>query len=452
MAHFSGPLRLNGAFLGVVLVTSHLKNLIAAVQDYSGLGRTGETVLGKRDDKGKIIFLAPLRFNQDAVLKNISLDTHFAVPMNETLSGKEKVMPDSVDYRGEAVLAITKYIDSVQWGLVVKIDRSEAFSTIVRLRNELYGLVAFSLVCAILIAFYLAKNIVEPISRVTDKAHYITNEVLSENVIKIEKNEVKSLERSFEQMTEGLLNANKQLKETQSQLIQSAKLASLGELATGVAHELNQPLQIIQMSSELGRIHYENGNSENLKSHFEQIDSQVNRAANIIQHLKLFARDSNLQNREKINPNEIVHSALFMFKNQIKNDGIILGLDLSLDLPLIFVNRVEIEQVLVNLISNAKDALKESQDKRIILRTSEKYGQVTIEVEDTGSGILNTLQEKIFDPFFTTKPVGEGTGLGLSICYGIIKDHGGKIELKSEYRKGAIFKVHIPIHTKKRIV
>ncbi len=443
--YFSGPLQLNGVFLGVLLVSSNVDNLISAIQDYSGLGKTGETVLGKVDEAGEVIFLAPLRFNPGAALQKLPLTAAVFTPMLQALNRKERLIDDAIDYRGAPVLAAIKYSDSLKWGLVVKLDQSEAYAPIDTLRNELFGLMFIFLVAVIFIASYFAKHIVSPISKITDRARAITDQFLSEKTIDIEQNEVKSLEHSFEQMTQGLLKANQKLKDTQAQLIQSEKLASLGELSTGVAHELNQPLQIIKMCVDLGQIHLEREDLDKAGSHLQQINTQVDRAAEIIQHLKIFGRDASLQKREKVSPNQIVHSSLIMLRGQLEHQGILLELALSGDLPLFEVNPLEIEQVLVNLITNARDALESSQEKKIIIRTARKYQYIIFEVEDSGSGILTAVREKVFDPFFTTKPVGKGTGLGLSICYGILKDHQGTISVRSEYGKGAVFTLSLPI-------
>jgi len=443
--YFSGPLELEGVLLGVIVVTSNVDHLRTAVGDYSGLGKSGETVLGKDGKPGEIIFLMPIRFDPEAALKSVSLEPNHYIPMIQALEGKEGLISDVNDERGVAVFAATKYIDALSWGLVVKIDRSEALAPTLTLKNELVGFILISLLSVTFIGFFIARQIAKPLSNITDEARFVTEKYLSEKTIKHEKNEVKSLESSFRQMTQGLLKANRQLKDTQAQLVQSAKLASLGELATGVAHELNQPLQIIKMSAEIGSLDLQAKDLNKADSYFQQINAQVDRAAEIIQHLKVFGRDAQLQKRESIAPNAIVKSSLIMLNSQLESEGITLVLALSEDLPTFLVNPVEIEQVIVNLIANARDALEVGREKKIIIRTAKKYHCIVFEVEDSGVGISPVVREKLFDPFFTTKPVGKGTGLGLSICYGIVQAYHGTIEVKSELGKGSIFTVKIPI-------
>ncbi len=258
--------------------------------------------------------------------------------------------------------------------------------------------------------------------------------------------ELKRTEEHIRQMNVSLLAANQELKATQSQLVQSAKLASLGEMATGIAHELNQPLQIIGMSAELGTTLLEMEDREGGQEKFDKILQQVKRASAIINHLRSFARDAADDTRTLQDVNSIIETALSMFREQFRLRGIKIHHEAAVGLPQVFCNPIQIEQVITNLLMNAKDAMEQSSEKNIVVRSTSLNNKVIVEVEDTGSGMDSTLLSKVFDPFFTTKSIGKGTGLGLSISYGIVHDHHGSLEVESTKNVGTVFKIILPAY------
>jgi histidine kinase len=243
--------------------------------------------------------------------------------------------------------------------------------------------------------------------------------------------------------------------ETEQQLIQASKMATLGEMATGVAHELNQPLAVIKTASRffMRKIaKKEKIEDEILSTMASEIDSYVDRAAKIINHMRQFGRQSD-DSLEKIQINSVLERALEILGQQLKVRGIEIVWDLAPDLPLILADPDRLEQVFINLLINARDAIDEkwqSQslqkgEKKIILKTSADDKVITVEVTDTGPGIPASMLERIFEPFFTTKKVGQGTGLGLSISYGIIKDCKGRLRAVSRENEGSSFMVKFPI-------
>ena len=240
----------------------------------------------------------------------------------------------------------------------------------------------------------------------------------------------------------------------EQQLIQASKMATLGEMATGVAHELNQPLSVIKTASSFLRrkaTDHEQVEEDILKTMAEEIDSHVDRASKIINHMREFGRKSEVT-KEKVQVNTALRRAVDFFKQQLKLREIEVVEDLQDDLPSILADSNRLEQVFVNLLINARDAIEkkwEQQDrrdqpKRIGLKTRSTDGMVTIEVTDNGTGIPEAIRDKIFEPFFTTKKVGQGTGLGLSISYGIVHDYDGTIEVKGTEGEGATFVIRFP--------
>ena len=241
----------------------------------------------------------------------------------------------------------------------------------------------------------------------------------------------------------------------EQQLIQAGKMATLGEMATGVAHELNQPLSVIKTASSflIRKVRKkETIQDEILKTMAEEIDSHVDRASKIINHMREFGRKSGVD-REKVLVNEPLEKALEVFRQQLKLREITVVKDLKKDLPPILADSNRLEQVFINLLTNARDAIEEMSGKpnqeagakKIFLKTDLKNGMVNIEVRDTGVGIPKLILDKIFEPFFTTKKVGKGTGLGLSISYGIVQDYGGYIRAESQEGVGSSFIIHFTL-------
>ena len=243
--------------------------------------------------------------------------------------------------------------------------------------------------------------------------------------------------------------------EAEQQLIQASKMATLGEMATGVAHELNQPLSVIKTASRffIRKINRnEKIEDEILSTMATEIDSYVDRAAKIINHMRQFGRQSDVT-LEKVQINNVLERAMEILGQQLKVRGIEVVWNLAPDLPLILADPDRLEQVFINLLINARDAIDEkwqSQshqkgEKKITLKTSTDESVITVEVRDTGPGIPASMLERIFEPFFTTKKVGQGTGLGLSISYGIIKDCKGSIRAVSGENEGTRFIIKFPI-------
>jgi histidine kinase len=232
-------------------------------------------------------------------------------------------------------------------------------------------------------------------------------------------------------------------------------MATLGEMATGVAHELNQPLSVIKTASNfiLKKVHKkEQIEDEIIETLATEMDNHVDRASNIINHMREFGRRSDAK-RVEVQVNRVIAKSLEIFSKQLELRQIELVMDLEEDLPPIKADSNRLEQVFINLLTNARDAIEEKGksaanqrgEKRISLNTRLEKGMIRIEVKDTGTGIPEAFSERIFDPFFTTKKAGKGTGLGLSISYGIIREYEGTIEVESQEDEGSAFIIELPI-------
>lgn len=229
------------------------------------------------------------------------------------------------------------------------------------------------------------------------------------------------------------------------QLIQAGKLASLGQLSAGLAHELNTPLMFISGYNSRVRAYLK---KENISSespaweYLDEIDAGSERISRLIKHFRDFARLSTHE-MKPVSLNQIIEKSFILFEEQLRLREIRVETDLTPEAPLIQADALGIEQVLLNLISNSRDALMERKngEKKIFIRTMLEDGHVILKFSDTGKGISKEHLSRIFDPFFTTKPQGIGTGLGLSISAGILRDHRAKVDVKSTLDVGTEFRL-----------
>ena len=243
--------------------------------------------------------------------------------------------------------------------------------------------------------------------------------------------------------------------EAEQQLIQAGKMATLGEMATGVAHELNQPLSVIKTVSTFFLKKLDGGDEIKprvLDDMLRKIDKNVDRAAKIINHMRQFARKSDLA-LERVAISQVIDNAFEIFSQQLKVRGIEVERELEPDLPRIKADPGRLEQVFINLLLNARDAIEERAaqqtapyiERRIRLAAYRTGSLVICQVCDTGIGMSPEIAEKVFEPFFTTKEVGKGTGLGLSISYGIIQECGGTIRALAREGGGTCFEMSFPL-------
>jgi C4-dicarboxylate-specific signal transduction histidine kinase len=246
--------------------------------------------------------------------------------------------------------------------------------------------------------------------------------------------------------TEEVQRREQELRDKQEQLIQAAKLATLGELTTGVAHELNNPLNNVGLfiGNAIDQILMGLMEPQRLLVELGGAMQQMRKATEIISHLRTFGRAAPVQ-RARLFINEIVHRSLSLTREQLQDRQIAVQLALCPDNPVILGNAIQLEQVFINIITNARDALGQVAERRLYVSCLCQSEMVELKFRDTGPGIPLGLEERIFDPFFTTKEVGRGTGLGLSIAYGIIKEHQGSITLLNRPGEGATFVIQIPL-------
>lgn len=251
--------------------------------------------------------------------------------------------------------------------------------------------------------------------------------------------------------------AEQELENQRTLQMRSDRLRSLGEMAAGIAHELNQPLVGIRGMAEMLQMAMDAGGAlppEKTARRISIILAQVDRMVHIIDHVRRFARESGRPETRKVDLNEVVRSGVSLLESQFQCRGISLALNLS-EIPLpVQVNPFSIEEVILNFLSNARDAIEVRRDGealrdyaprvRISTWNDVEGDRICLSFQDNGTGISQNVALRIFDPFFTTKPPDKGTGLGLSICKSIVEEFGGHIEVSGEEGEGTAFLISFP--------
>lgn len=314
-------------------------------------------------------------------------------------------------------------------------------SLFLRLLNTFDRQISLVAGLTVLITFFLATPVSRAITRplkelreLSQTSQLVTRGDLSARAPIMAGGEVGQLAQSFNKMLDTL-------QVTQDQLVHSEKLASLGQLAAGVAHELNNPLGTILLYSDI--ILHEGDPSDQHRTDLETIVKETKRCKSIVAALLDFARQHQVDAQE-VDINSLVVNTIDVEKRHSRYDGVKIEIDLLDKLPKIQADPMQIQEVILNLLQNAADAMPKGGEIKIRTRNGSN-GMVTVEVEDNGSGIAPENLPKIFTPFFTTKPVGIGIGLGLAITYGIIKMHRGQISVQSQPGVKTLFTFSLPL-------
>ena len=317
------------------------------------------------------------------------------------------------DPSGKNYLYVTSMFENIDWLMVYRQDVKDAFHDLWKTQVLALGLFAIGCIAILSVAFTLPRNIVTLI-----------------------------------------LQADKKSEVMNKQVVESGKLATIGELAAGIAHEINNPVAI--MVEEAGWIEdllededlKESKNWDEFKRALRQINTQGRRCKEITHKLLSFARKTDSTVND-VQVNDAIIEIVSLTAQMAKYNNVTIETDLNQGIPYIRISPSELQQVILNLINNAIDAMEKTGGTiKIETKVSKlEKNNVVISIQDDGPGIPKNNLTRIFDPFFTTKAVGKGTGLGLSICYGIIQKMGGKIDVHSQVEKGSRFRIWIPFQT-----
>ncbi|KPJ70003.1 hypothetical protein AMJ44_01240 [candidate division WOR-1 bacterium DG_54_3] len=330
------------------------------------------------------------------------------------------------------------------------------------LRNKVMatftGMAIMSVILLLVILFFITSSIIQPLQQMVNATNKIANGDLSHKVNINFQDEIGQLGHSFNRMTENLKKANEklilwgktlekrveertqELREMQDSFMRSEKLASLGKMAAGVAHEINNPLTSILLNTHLMLEKVEK--NSRFRENLNLIADETSRCSEIVKGLLEFSRQ-NPPEKNFADVNDLINLTLSILENQVAFQNIKIIKNLDKNLPQIQIDINKMKQVFWNLMINSAEAMPEGGTLTLISRLSENSKYIEIEFKDTGLGISKENLNKLFDPFFTTK--GGGTGLGLAVSYGIIEQHKGKIEVQSKKYQGSTFAISLPI-------
>jgi two-component system NtrC family sensor kinase len=309
---------------------------------------------------------------------------------------------------------------------------------------QIFLLITFAgVVVSIVIALYTSRHISTSVVTLAKASRQLAGGNLETKVERVSNDELGDLADTFNLMAGALRERDEKLKDyAKKKIMESERLALIGQLSANVAHELNNPLQGIITYSHL--LLEENTFSDDNKESINKIVIQANRCRDIIRGLLDFSRHK-MPDKTLCSVNNLLRGCISLVEKQAAFHNIEVTMDLDEQLPMVILDPSQIERVFLNLIINAADAMNGNGQLTLSTRLNPEKTCIEISVQDTGHGITEENMEKIFDPFFTTKETGHGVGLGLAISYGIVKDHNGNISVESEAGKGTTFTVSFPL-------
>lgn len=322
----------------------------------------------------------------------------------------------------------------------------------------LLSFISLSIACAIS-WFYVRRNVLQRIIELQQNMRAIASSQLDTQIRIVGNDEVSSMARDLQYFQKTAIEvertnhilaaeieervaAEAQLKAAQNELVQAGKLAALGQLGVGITHEINQPLTAIASHLHTAGRHMEKGQLDNAQNSLNKVRQLLTKITRITKHLKAFARVAGTE-LTPVNLDTVIQDAIELMSSQIQDQGCTLNYQTTTSPISVLAEPIRLEQVMVNLISNAVDALSSASVKQLAITVYELNDSVMIDVKDSGIGIEEDKLEQIFDPFFTQKEVGQGLGLGLSISYNIVQDFGGNIRVASTPEDGSRFTLEL---------
>lgn len=322
---------------------------------------------------------------------------------------------------------------------ITSLERQKTNNIISGSKKGLFTSLCFILLSAIAVSYLFFFNILKSLKKIKKVARSISNGQFYEIEQHIPRDEAGSVLRAINFMS-------KELENREEQIIQSKKLASLGILTAGVAHELGNPLNNISMIAQTYIELYDKLSQEDRLEFMKMVEEESDRIKDIVKNLLDFSKPKK-ENLKETDINSVLNKSLKLVQNMIHISNIGIQMNLQEGLPALFIDENRILEVIVNLITNSVHATPPGGKLTLETRLREKEGLVEILVIDTGKGIPAELLPNLFDPFFSTKGTS-GTGLGLFVSYGIIKNHGGSISVDSEVGTGTTFTIRLPINNK----
>jgi two-component system NtrC family sensor kinase len=428
-------------------------------RNFSVVDQVRDTVFQHEIYQGRNIGTATIFFN------DIRISTNVLNPGGERAIGtrvseevKGRVLDEGATWTGRAFVVSNWYITAYEpiediFGkrvgmLYVGILEAQYADIRTRTLSIFFLLIIAGILVAIGLGYFLASKMLQPVQRLVQASNEVSHGNFSSDIGPISKSEIGVLQNTFADMLASLQERDRRIQtESELKLLQSEKQASIGRLAAGVAHEINNPLTGVLAFTHL--LLKREDIAEDIRSDLKTIAQQTERVRTIVKNLLDFTRQTELH-FELQDINHIVRTAVLLMQNQALVQGVTLAFKPGKDIPRINLDVSQMQSVMLNMLLNALDATQRDDSITVTtgIDTSDTgtgKGGVEIHVKDTGSGIPPENLAQLFDPFFTTKDVGQGTGLGLAVSYGIVQHHGGTIRVESEVGKGSTFTVWLPI-------
>lgn len=447
------PLWINNKFLGVIGIDIDLGRILKPLGNYLSNFENAYAVIISPNRKLIVSSnegMNKLREDKIFIGDGWSIDVGNQNNEREQIDIYEAMLTSGYAY------IISTCLKSTNWNLacvlpknIKSVDNQAALKSNIFIENELAkrneGTGEYKPIVSFIASFSESMRQVEDL---IEGIKMIGQGVLDYRIEVEPKDEIGLLALSINEMCEELKKRRNELMATFEKISQQDRLAALGTLAAGIAHEINNPLSVI--SNYIQSLLKNEYIKKFAQKEFLLIEEEIQRISNIINNLLVFSRQSKTE-KSPVLINDLIRSTLIMLNFQLKSLSIHLYESYDSEIPYIFVDTPKIQQAFLNIFINSIQAMKNGGSLKIITQHIKENtkefpeGSIKIIISDTGYGIEKQHINKIFDPFFTTKPVGQGTGLGLPISYSIIKDHGGIIEVESTPRLGTNFKIFLPI-------
>ena len=442
----AAPLRdERGRIVGVILGANLLSRRFDIVDRVKDVVFQSQTYRGK-DIGTATIFRRDLRIstnvrNQDG---SRAIGTRLSAPVAERVLDRGEIFADRAFVVNDWYITAYEPIRDPDGEVIGILYVGLLEAPFARVRASAAGgflaIVAASTLLSLLLLFLLTRQVLKPIGRILSMSHKVAAGDLSARVSGRHSGELGLLVRAVNAMADAISRREAELERmTRAQIGQSEKLASIGRLAAGIAHEINNPLTGVLTFAHLLREKLNMQEAD--RGDLDVIIRETTRVREIVRGLLDFARESPSR-QEILDLNEVIRATMKLVRSQKEFARVLIEESLADGLPLIRGDRNQLQQVLLNLSLNACEAMP--QGGTLTVKSFAGETRVGFSVADTGCGIRPEHMEKIFEPFFTTKPIGKGTGLGLSVSYGIVQQHRGTIEVQSEPDRGTLFTVWLP--------
>ncbi len=438
----------DGSLIGMIALEVAMDSIYRFIQETTGLGQTGETLVGLRVGH-EALFLNPLRHDQNAALKRrVTIGSQTAIPIQKAVEGQNG-SGRSIDYRGEEIIAVWRAIPSMNWGMVAKIDIKEAFASVDDLRRLTLGIALMTLLLVVFVARATARSIARPIRVLQQGVETLGNGDLSFKVGTDAKDEVGQLSRAFDQMVGDLKVLNLKLEKRADELARSNE--DLEQFTSIASHDLQEPLRKMRSFSSILKEDYSGSLDGEGLGFLDRIQHSSDRMKRLIDDLLSLSRvTTKAKSFQSTDLKKVAEEVIDDIDDLISrsNGHVEIG-----DLPTIEADRTQMYHLIQNLIGNGLKYRQKNQAPEIsVENVPGKNGNVEIRVKDNGIGFDEKYLDRIFKPFqrLHGRKDYEGSGIGLAICEKIVRRHEGEMTAQSSPGQGATFIVKLPRHPSRK--